>query len=65
MGNKNKTRKVATKRFLVTKTGKVKRKFAHTSHLARKDDSSARHRKKRTVNVTAAFAKKVKRMVIS
>jgi len=60
---KAKSRRVVSKRFKVTKTGKVKRKACGTSHLNRKNDSSTKSRKKRDETVKGKFIKKVKKMI--
>lgn len=60
---KQKTRKVAVKRFKATKTGKVKRGFSQKGHLGRKEDASSKSRKKGTTDVSKGFAKKIKKMV--
>lgn len=60
---KAKTRKIVTKRFKITKTGKIVRKACGTSHLNRKNDASTASRKKRTDSVKGKFTIKVKKMV--
>ena len=60
---KAKSRRVISKRFKITKTGKIKRKACGTSHLNRKNDSSTTNRKKRDETVKGKFIKKVKRMI--
>lgn len=60
---KAKARKIASKRFKITKTGKVKRKTCGISHLNRKNDSSTASRKKRNETVKGKFVKKVKKMI--
>ncbi len=61
---KQKSRKVAVKRFKVTKTGKLKRKHSATTHLARKHDSDNRNRKKKPQTVGKGFRKKIKSFII-
>ncbi|PJA41201.1 50S ribosomal protein L35 [candidate division WWE3 bacterium CG_4_9_14_3_um_filter_34_6] len=61
--SKMKTRKSAVKRFKLTKSGKLFRNRTHTTHLGRKDDSSSKNRKKRSVEVVGKFKKKIKRMI--
>jgi large subunit ribosomal protein L35 len=63
-GGKLKSRKVAVKRFKVTKTGKVIRKHSATTHLGRKNDSDRRNRNKQDDQVQGKFAKKVKSFII-
>ena len=58
---KIKTRKSATKRFKVTKTGKILRKVAFSSHLNVKRSSKKRRRQNRPVEVTGFYAKKLKK----
>lgn len=60
---KQKTRKVVAKRFKITKTGKVKRKHANTTHNSRKDSADAKHRKKRNQQVKGKFEKKIKKLL--
>lgn len=62
---KQKTRKVAVKRFKITKTGKVKRKHAATSHLGRKNDSSSKSRKKNEFELKTKHSKKIKSMIVN
>ena len=60
---KAKSRRITSKRFKVTKTGKIKRKTCGISHLNRKNDSSTKYRKKRNETVKGKFIKKVKKMI--
>lgn len=60
---KQKTKKGAAKRFIITKTGKVKRRHLRISHLQRKNTASQATRKKRLVTVPKAFAKKIKKLI--
>lgn len=62
---KQKTRKVAVKRFKITKTGKVIRKHAATSHLGRKNDASRRSRKKKKITQENKFSRKIKSMIVN
>lgn len=62
--NKQKTKKIITKRFKVTKTGKIIRKYANVSHLNRKDDSSQNSRKKRNVKLKGGIKKIVKNLIV-
>lgn len=59
-----KTRKVAAKRFKITKSGKVKRAHSSTTHLSRKETSASRNRKKKDVEVVGKFAKKIKSFIV-
>lgn len=61
---KAKTRKIVTKRYKFTKTGKVLRKLSRTSHRNRIDDASTSSRKSRIVEVTGKFASKLKKMIV-
>lgn len=61
MKYKLKTRKSATRRFRITKNGKVLRGRAFTSHLNEKRSASKRMAQRRTVLVTGEYAKKVKK----
>ena len=63
-GNKAKTRRIVTKRFRVTKTGKVLSEHANTSHLNQMDDNSTSTRKKRMVQAKGKYAKKIVAMII-
>jgi large subunit ribosomal protein L35 len=60
---KVKTRKILTKRFKVTKTGKLLRGQSFTSHLKVKKSSKHRRRLSRNVEVTGVFAKKLKKVL--
>ena len=62
--NKMKTRKVAAKRFKITKGGKVKRAHSATTHLGRKDNSNSKNRKKKEVEVVGKFKKKIKSFIV-
>lgn len=62
--NKQKTRKIVTKRFKLTKTGKVKRKHSATTHLGRKNSADSANRKKKEVPVKGKFKKKIKSMLV-
>jgi len=61
---KQKSRRIIKKRFKITSNGKIKRKAVNASHLNRKQDSSTRHRKKRTLEVTGKYQKKIKKMIV-
>jgi len=58
---KIKTKKSATKRFKFTKTGKVLRRQAFTSHLNVKRSSKKRRRQSRPVEVTETYAKRLRK----
>lgn len=62
--NKAKTRRIVTKRFKFTTTGKVKRKYSRTSHLSQRESADTKNRKKGTVTVSKGFSKKIKKMVV-
>lgn len=62
---KAKTRKTITKRFKLTGTGKLMRKPSRTSHRNRIDDASTKSRKSGMVEVSKAFTKKLKSMIIN
>lgn len=58
---KQKTRKSASKRFKITKTGKVLRRISFGRHL-RSNKSSAQKRKYRTTQlVTGRIARRIRR----
>lgn len=61
MATRQKTRKSATKRFKITKGGKILRKQAFTSHLNVKRSSKKRRAQGRQVEVKGAYAKKVRK----
>jgi large subunit ribosomal protein L35 len=58
---KLKTRKSLTRRFRITKTGKVLRRQGFRRHLNVKKSSSKKRRLKRTVIMHKTYAKKVKK----
>ncbi len=58
---KQKTRKSVTKRFRVTKTGKVMRRRSFARHLNEKKSSSRKRALKRTVVTKKAYAKRIKK----
>lgn len=60
---KKKTRKAASKRFKITKTGKVLRGRQFGRHLRRKKSKSAKRRHAEPALMTGKFAKKIKRMI--
>ncbi len=61
---KAKTRKIVTKRFKITKKGKVLKKATNISHLKRNDSKTAKYRKKRESEASKSFSKKVKKMIV-
>ena len=58
---KMKTRKSITKRFRVTKTGKVMRRQAFRRHLNAKKSAKRKRRLARNVTVSGSFAKRLKK----
>ncbi|MDD3046343.1 MAG: 50S ribosomal protein L35 [Candidatus Pacebacteria bacterium] len=60
---KQKTRKSISKRFKVTKTGKVLRMPSGQDHLLSKQASSKRRRLRKLVEVSAGEAKKIKKLL--
>ena len=58
---KQKTRKSVTRRFRVTKTGKVLRRRSFARHLNEKKSSSRKRTLKRTVETKKTYAKKIKK----
>lgn len=61
---KQKTRKSASKRFKVTKTGKVMFEHQMASHLRRKKSARQKRRQAEPGLLVGEFAKKVKRMLV-
>jgi large subunit ribosomal protein L35 len=61
MARKQKTRKSATKRFKITKGGKILRGRAFTSHLNVKRSSKKKRAQSRPVEVKGAYAKKIRK----
>ncbi|OGM28851.1 hypothetical protein A2801_02720 [Candidatus Woesebacteria bacterium RIFCSPHIGHO2_01_FULL_41_10] len=61
MARKQKTRKSVTKRFKVTKNGKVLRRRGFRGHLNVKQSGKLRRKRARSVTVNTFFAKKVKK----
>lgn len=61
MANGPKTRGAATKRFKLTKTGKLMRRRAGTHHLLSKKTKSARRFSETTSEVTGSIKKNIKR----
>lgn len=60
---KQKTRKSISKRFKVTKSGKVLRMPSGQDHLLSKQTSSKRRRLRKLVEVSAGEAKKIKKLL--
>ena len=60
---KQKTRKAITKRFKVTKSGKVLRMPSGQDHLSSKQASSKRRRLTKLVEVAEPEAKKIKKLL--
>lgn len=55
----------AKKRFLMTGTGKVKRKKAYASHILSKKTSKRKRVLRKSDLIDAADVKRVKRMIVS
>ncbi|MDD4662167.1 MAG: 50S ribosomal protein L35 [Candidatus Pacebacteria bacterium] len=60
---KQKTRKSISKRFKVTKSGKVLRMPSGQDHLLSKQTSSKRRRLRKLVEVSAGESKKIKKLL--
>lgn len=58
---KIKTKKSVTRRFKITKTGKILRKSGFSSHLNVKRSSKKRRKARRPVEVTGFYAKKLRK----
>lgn len=58
---KIKTKKSATKRFKITKTGKIMRRQSFARHLNVKRSSKKRRMQSRLVEVTGFYAKKLRK----
>lgn len=61
--NKKKIKKSVSKRFKVTKTGKVMFRHQYQSHLKMNKSKSRIRRQKEPGELTGAFAKKIKQML--
>lgn len=61
--NKIKTRKIVTKRFKITKTGKILRRTQNMRHLRRRKSAKQIRRYRKYVEVKGALAKKIKKML--
>lgn len=60
---KQKTRKSITRRFRVTKTGKVLRRQGFKRHLNAKKSASKKRRLRRVVETNKPLAKKIKKLL--
>lgn len=60
---KQKTRKSVTKRFRVTRTGKVLRRQAFRRHLLVKKSSRKKRRLKRIVKTEKTYARKIRKVL--
>ena len=58
-----KTRKAITKRFKITKTGKVLRRAIGQDHFLAKKSGKQRRKSKRWVALSAVDAKKIKKLL--
>lgn len=58
-----KTRKSITKRFKVTKTGKVMRRAVGTSHYLAKNNGKKTRQKRKWVKMSKVDAKKIKSLL--
>ncbi len=60
---KQKTKKSVTRRFKVTKNGKLLRRRSFRSHLNEKRSSKKRRAQNRPVEVEGAYAKKLRKIL--
>lgn len=60
---KQKTKKSVTKRFKVTKTGKIMRRQNFSGHLRVKKSKSKKRAQKRSVEVKGYYAKKLRKFL--
>ncbi|HPM39129.1 MAG: 50S ribosomal protein L35 [Syntrophorhabdaceae bacterium] len=60
---KEKTRKSLTKRFKVTKSGKVLRRTVGQDHLLSKKSSDKKRNLKKMIEMSAPEAKKIKKLL--
>jgi large subunit ribosomal protein L35 len=60
---KQKTKKILTKRFRITKTGKVLRRQGFRRHLNVKKSSRKKRRLKRVISTHKTYAKKVRKVL--
>lgn len=61
--SKIKTKKSAAKRFKITKSGKILRRQAFTSHLNVKRSSKKRRKQSRPVEVVGSYAKRLRKVM--
>lgn len=61
MKTKQKTRKILTKRFKITKNGKVMRMQGFKRHLAAKKTSTQRRRLSKLIVTKASHAKRIRK----
>jgi len=61
----NKTKKSLTKRFRLTKTGKVMRKISGQDHLRSKKSGKQIRQKRKQVELSKPLAKKIKKYLKS
>jgi len=60
---KQKTKKIITKRFKITKKGKVIRRKSFARHLNAKKSSKRKRRLSRMVNTNKIYAKKIRKVL--
>lgn len=60
---KIKTRKIVTKRFKITKAGKILRRTQNMRHLRRKKSAKQIRRYRKYIEVQGALAKKIRKML--
>ncbi len=60
---KHKTRKIVSKRFKVTSTGKIMRRTPNMRHLRRRKSMKMIRRYRKYIEVTGKIAKKIKNML--
>ena len=60
---KAKTRKSLSKRFKITKTGKILRRVSGQNHLRSKKSGQAIRQKRKWVELSATETKKVKKLI--
>ncbi|OGM09037.1 50S ribosomal protein L35 [Candidatus Woesebacteria bacterium RBG_16_36_11] len=58
---KQKTKKILTKRFRITKRGKVLRRQSFARHLMAKKSAKRRRRLRKTIETNKIFAKKIRK----
>ena len=57
----NKTKKALTKRFKITKTGKILRRLSGQNHYRAKKSGQARRKGRKWIEISKAEVKRVKR----